>query len=158
MDNPLYDYRANLLARLESIVGEMGDAMAAIPESQWHTVLLSDRSPHLILSSLCAVERLAYLPRLRRLIAEDSPTLKNFDPDRWQAEQYDPAVPMTTLLAEYAGLRESELQLLRPLPPEGWARVGRHPTFGRHTVQWWAERILEHSMIHLRELRGINNE
>jgi hypothetical protein len=154
MENPLYDYRARLLARLESVVGEIGEAIAVIPERQWRTRRGDGRSPHLILSSLCAVERLAYLPRLRRLIAEDLPTLKNFDPDRWQAGQYDPTIPMAALLADYAGLRESELQLLRALSPAGWARAGRHPAFGLRTVQWWAERILEHSMIHLRELRG----
>lgn len=155
MDNPLYDYRARLIQRLESVVGEVGDAIAAVPEYRWHDRFNGHhRSPHLILSSLCAIERLAYTLRLRRLVTEESPTLDNFDPDRWQAEHYDSTLSMTTLLANYAGQREAQLQLLRPLSPEGWAREGRHPTFGLRTVQWWAERILEHSMVHLRELRG----
>ncbi len=57
-------------------------------------------------------------------------------------------------LADYAGLRESELQLLKPLRPADWARAGRHTTLGLRTLQWWVERMLEYAEEHLKELRS----
>ncbi len=145
----LYDYRARLLVRLEAIADEIASAIAAIPQSRWHEPMTPEgRSPHTILSSLRGLERYVYSLRLRRILAEDSPRLAAFTPD-----PPDPALTMADLLAEYKTLRQAELELLRHLPSAGWARAGRHPLFGVRTVLWWAERTLEHSKRHLRELR-----
>ena len=155
MTDPLLEYRDRLISRLESIVPDIADSIAAIPESRWHEPIMPGaRSPHAIVTRLRDVERNAYITRLQRLLNEAAPQFESFDPEAWEAEQYNPDEPMTTLLADYAGLREAELQLLRPLTPAGWIRSGRHITFGIRTVQWWAERILQHGEEHLRELRG----
>lgn len=155
MTEPLPEYRARLLNRLESVVPDIADSIAAISERRWHEPMLpGSRSPHAIAAHLRDVERQAYLIRLRRLLNEDSPEFESFDPLAWEAGNYDAAEPMTALLAGYAGLREIEMQLLRPLTPQDWARGGRHITFGIRRVQWWAERILAHAEDHLRELRG----
>ncbi|MBI3240926.1 MAG: DinB family protein [Chloroflexi bacterium] len=146
----LYEYRERLLNRLEAIATEIAGAVTEIPQSRWREPVKPDgRSPRAILSSLCDVERYAYSLRLQRILAEDTPTLDSFTP-----QPQNPALTMTDLLAEYKTLRQAELEILRRLPPAGWGRVGRHPTFGLRTVQWWAERTLEHSKRHLQELRG----
>ena len=155
MSDPLLDYRARLLDRLESVVPDLADAVAAIPEERWPDPIRAEgRSPHAIVAHLRDVERHTYLIRLRRLLAEDLPTFEFFDPPDWAAEYYRPAEPMTAILADYAGLRETELQILRSLTPDQWGRRGRHLTFGARTVQWWAERMLESAEDRLRELRG----
>jgi hypothetical protein len=100
------------------------------------------------------VEREAYLPRLRRLLGEASPSFEPWDSPSWDSEVYDPHEPLTQILADYAGLRESELQLLKPLRPADWARAGRHTTLGLRTLQWWVERMLEYAEEHLKELRS----
>ncbi len=152
--DPLYEYRARLVERLETIVPEIADAVAAIPEGEWHIPLAPDeRSPHAIVAHLRDTEAQPYLTRLRRMLKEDSTVFEPFDVERWEAGHYDPAEPMTRLLADYAATREAELQLLRNLPPQGWARSGRHMAFGARTVQWWVERMLEHARRHLLELR-----
>ncbi len=152
--DPLLDYRARLLNRLESIVHELADAVAVIPQGRWHDPIgHGGRSPHAILARLRDTEREAYLARLRKLLADETPTFEPYDPPNWESELYDADEPMASLLADYAALREAELQLLRPLSGEGWARTGRHPSFGMRTVQWWVERILEFSINQLRELR-----
>ncbi len=150
MSEQLYDYRARLLDRLESIAAEVAATVAEIPQSRWHEpVKPGGRTPHAILSSLCDVEQYAYSLRLQRILAEDAPALDAFTP-----QPSNPALAMADMLAEYKALRRAELELLRHLPPTGWARVGRHPAFGLRTAQWWAERTLEHSKRHWRELRG----
>lgn len=151
----LYDYRRRLLDKLEGIVPEIADAVAAIPESRWHkSIAPGQRSPHAVAAHLRDVERHAYLVRLRKVLDEESPVLESFDPEGWEAQHYDAAEAMTAVLAEYARLREDELGLLRALPPHSWTRVGRHSAFGVRTVQWWAERMLQHATEHLDELRA----
>jgi hypothetical protein len=154
MTDPLIDYRARLLERLESVVRDLADAVAAIPADRWpEPVRAGARSPHAIVAHLRDVERYAYLNRLQRLIAEESPTFDSFDPANWENDHYNPAESMTSILADYAGLRETELQILRSLSPAGWARSARHATLGQRTVQWWAECMLDNAEGRLRELR-----
>jgi hypothetical protein len=154
MPDPLLDYRARLLERLEAIVPELADAVAAIAEEQWHTPgPAGQRSPHASIAHLRDVERHAYLVRLRRLLAEEHPTFELFDPPDWETSYYQPTEPMTNILADYAGVRESELQILRNLAIEQWARQGRHTTLGVRAVQWWVERMLEYAEDRLKELK-----
>jgi hypothetical protein len=152
--DPLLDYRARLLDRLQAAVPELVETIGLIPEDRWlEPPGPGRRSAHAIVARLRDTERDAYLHRLRRLLKDDSPSFEPYDPPNWEVELYNPGEPMEVLLRDYATLREAELQLLRPLLPEGWARAGRHPSFGMRTVQWWTERILEFTQNSLNELR-----
>ncbi len=154
MANPLYDYRDRLLERLETVVPVLADAVAAIPERRWHLAARSGaRSPHALLAHLRDVEQEVYLARLQHLLTEESPLFQLWESANWETARYNAAEPLTDILAQYAGLREAELQLLRSLAPQQWALTGRHVTLGLHALQWWVERILENSEGPLRELR-----
>jgi hypothetical protein len=155
MGSPLLDYRARLLERMESVVSDLADALAAIPEARWHQARAGHRAPHAILAHLRDVEREAYAGRLKQLLTEDSPAFAQWDSPHWETTVYDPHEAITHILSEYAGLRESELQLLRPLAPNAWARRGRHALLGQRTLQWWAERSLENAENRLKELKAI---
>jgi hypothetical protein len=156
MADPIRDYRTRLLERLEAVVPDLADAIAAIPESRWHTVGdKTIRSPHALLAHLRDVEREAYSIRLKQLLQEDSPLFEQWDSPHWETATYNPNEPVTQILAEYAGLREAELQLLRPLGSKEWSRTGRHALLGRRTLQWWAERILENAEGRLKELHSL---
>ena len=151
----LYDYRARLLDRLESICGEIAQVVRAIsPEKIHQPIQASKPSPHQIIARLRNMEKHAYSLRLQSLITEDSPSMETFPIDHWEAGNYDPAESIESILDEYVALRQNELRLLRALSPHDWTRSGRHNTFGLRTVQWWAERILEYATIQLRELRN----
>lgn len=155
MSDPLLEYRARLLDRLETVVPELADAIAAIPESRWPGPLpRGGRSPHALLAHLRDMEREAYSPRLRRLLSEESPTFDPWDSPDWEAEIYNPNEPLAQILADYAGLRESELQVLSTLQPSDWARSSRHTTLGSRTLQWWVERMLDYAEDRLSELRS----
>src|SRR5258708_5669488 len=156
MASPLREYRARLLERLETVVPDLADAIAAIPEARWHSASdTTTRSPHALLAHLRDVEREAYSVRLRQLLEEESPAFEQWDSPHWETTLYDPHEPVTQILAEYAGLREAELQRLRPLGSREWARTGRHALLGRRTLQWWAERILENAEGRLKELHSL---
>ena len=151
----LYEYRARLLDRLESIPGEIAQAARAIPSEKIHRPTQSGKmSPHQIVARLRNMEKHAYSARLQKLITEELPAMKTFPIDQWEAEHYDPSESVESILDDYATIRQTELHLLRALSPQDWNRSGRHNTFGLRTVQWWAERSLEYATIQLRELRN----
>ncbi len=153
--DPLLEYRDRLIERLETIVSDIADSVAAIPADRWHTPARAGlRSPHALLAQLRDMEGNVYLVRLQRLLAETDPVFEPFSPPNWHTDYYDPSEAMTQLLADYAGLREAELQILRSLKPADWSRTGRHATLGLRTMQWWVERMLEYSTERLLELKG----
>ena len=150
----LLDYRARLLERFERLPAEFARAIAAIPETEWWLRRAADgRSVHALMAHVRDLEALAYLPRLRRILAEDEPALQAFPSHRWSEADYDPTEPMEALLAEYARVREEEMELIWHLPPAGWSRAGFHPPTGRRTAQWWVERGLAHGLEHLGDMR-----
>jgi len=151
----LYDYRARLLDRLESIPDEIAQAARAIPSEKIHRPTQSGKmSPHQIVARLRNMEKHAYSARLQKLITEESPSMETFPIDRWETEHYDATESLESILKEYAAIRQTELTLLRALSPHDWNRSGRHNMFGPRTIQWWAERTLEYATIQLRELRN----
>ena len=149
----LYDYRARLLDRLESIPDEIAQAARVVTPEKIHRPTQSDKmSPHQIIARLRNMEKHAYSARLQKIIAEESPSMETFPIERWEVEHYDPSESIESILNEYITIRHTELNLLRALSPHDWNRSGRHNTFGLRTVQWWAERSLEYATIQLREL------
>ena len=154
----LLEYRAELLARLARQPAELAEAVNAVPEAERTVRRVSgDYTLHQLLAHVRDLEALAFLPRLRRILTEDSPRLEAFPSHHWSLESYQPDEPMTGILADFARAREAALALLRPLPSEGWGRTGFHPPSGPRTAQWWAERIYTHAREHLDEMRRAVN-
>ena len=151
----LLDYRTRLLETFERLPSGLATSIAAIPETEWHARRAPDgQTIHALMAHIRDLETLAYLPRLRRILAEDEPTLVAFPSHQWSEADYDPAEPMETLLAEYARAREEEMELIRRLDSAGWSRAGFHPPTGWRTAQWWVERALAHTVEHLEEIRA----
>jgi hypothetical protein len=151
----LVDYRTRLLHRFERLPAHLAEAIAAIPEAEWWLRRVPDsHNVHTLMAHVRDLESLAYLPRIRRILAEDEPKLEAFPSHRWSDPAYDPTEPMEGLLGDYARAREEEMALIRDLPSSGWSRAGCHPPTGRRTVQWWVERALAHGLEHLAEIRA----
>ena len=151
----LYDYRARLLDRLESIPREIAQTVCAISPQKVHLPIQSGKmSPHRIVARLRNMEKHAYSVRLHKLMTEELPAMEIFPIDQWEAEHYDASESTESILNDYIAIRQNEIQLLRSLSPQDWTRRGRHNTFGLRTIQWWAERSLEYATIQLRELRN----
>jgi hypothetical protein len=149
----LLNYRVLLLARFERLPVDFAQTIAAIPEAEWWLRRISGgHTIHAVMAHVRDLETLAFLPRLRRILAEEGPALHSFGHHRWRDGEYDPTEPMEGLLADYAHAREEELALVRDLTPEGWSRRGFHPPSGWRTVQWWVERALTHGLEHLAEI------
>lgn len=72
--------------------------------------------------------RTAYV-RLRRLIAEDGPTILGYDePEYARRLHYDR--PIASSLAVLGAVRGASLELLEALTPDEWNRRGTHSESG----------------------------
>ncbi len=145
----LLDYRRQLLRRLEQQPGEFAAAVAAIPAAEWHSPRdRLGRSLLAIAAHLRDVEARVFLPRLRRMLAEDHPALTVEASHDEASAGAPPDEPMTDILEGWSRARAELVQALRPLSPAGWSRTGFYPPVGSRTVQWWAERALGHAREH----------
>jgi DinB superfamily len=146
----LFDYRTRLLARLESQPAEAAARLAAFPEAEWHRPRSPEgRSLHRLAAHVRDLESMAFLPRLRRILAEERPVLEAFSSHDWSADDYEPNEAMTHILAGWSQARAEVVDLLPAAAQPAWSRTGFHPPSGQRTLQWWAERIYDHARQHL---------
>ncbi len=148
----LWEYRQRFLDKLAAAPDELRAALAAIPdlrapleEGGWNA--------HQVLVHMRDVNAQVYPLRLYRILEEENPTFENFDGEAWMAAHYDPNEPLEAILTEFARQCSEAADRLRGLSAEAWNRPGTHPSFGTHTLQWWAERMLAHIEEHLTQIR-----
>ena len=124
--------------------------LAGFPEREWFRPRGAEgRSLHHLTAHVRDVEQMAFLPRLRRILSQDHPVLEPFPSHDWSDADYQPAEPLTRILADWSQARSEVLDLL-PAPDHGdWSLTGFHPPSGQRTLQWWAERTYNHVRQHL---------
>jgi hypothetical protein len=111
----------------------------------------SDWTAREIAHHLADSEATAYV-RLRRLIAEDNPTIIGYDEEEFARRlHYDR--PIEPSLAVLAAVRTASLQLLESLTPEEWERAGTHTDSGPYSVGDWLRIYAGHSHDHADQIR-----
>ena len=90
--------------------------------------------------------------RLRRLIAEDNPTIVGYDQEVFaQRLSYDR--PIAASLEAFRWARVSTAEILDRLTDADWARAGTHTESGPYTVERWLEIYAEHAVKHAAQIR-----
>lgn len=154
--NPLHEYRAHLLDRLEAKAREFRAAVQSRKEAE--APLADGWSAHQLAVHTRDVHKMVYGARIQRTIAEENPTFENFDGDAWMAEHYDTSEPVDSVLNELVDLVAQTVAMLRNVPAAAWSRPSRHETYGGgFTTQTWVERSLAHIEEHLITLKQENN-
>jgi hypothetical protein len=146
------DERDERLARYATGAADVEAALAGASESE-----LDRRPPsgawtaREIVHHLADSESMAYI-RLRRLVAEDDPTIHGYDEPEWARRlHYDR--PIEPSLAVVHAVRAASLQLLRSLTDAEWARTGTHAESGGYSVARWLEIYADHSHEHADQIR-----
>lgn len=138
-------YAASPKLLRESVAGMSDEQLKARPVAgRWST-----------LEVVChlADSDAVYAERMKRVIAEDEPTLRSMDPDVWQPR-----------LAYHRRIAEDEIRLLeltrgqmerilRSLTPADFQRKGHHTEDGPLTLQELLRRITEHIPHHVQFIR-----
>jgi hypothetical protein len=90
--------------------------------------------------------------RLRRLIAEDNPTIVGYDQEAFATRlSYDR--PIAASLEAFRWARVSTAEILDRLSEDEWARAGTHSESGPYTVVRWLEIYAEHAVKHAAQIR-----
>jgi hypothetical protein len=108
-------------------------------------------SPAEVLFHLAETDRDYFVPRLRRILAEETPALAPVTATGAGATALDPDV----LLDVFAQARAHGLALLEGLDDAGWCREGIHPTRGRVSIEAYARYMADHDREHLGQLNQL---
>ena len=103
---------------------------------------------HLVDSDLVGAER------MKRVIAEENPTLLNYDENAW-AQRLDYAnAPVEEAVGLFLANRKWMTRILKTLPDEAFARKGMHSVAGSVTLAGLVAKYIGHLDHHLRFLYG----
>jgi hypothetical protein len=141
-----------LIDRFRTGFDDVADSLAGItPQELDRRPPGSDWSAREVAHHLADSETTAYI-RLRRLIAEDSPAIPDYDEEAFARRlHYDR--PIEPSLAVLRAVREASLQLLEALTPEEWERSGTHSEAGPYSVDDWLRTYANHSHEHADQIR-----
>ena len=98
----------------------------------------------------CMDSEIVSVDRLKRMIAEDDPTLIGYDENRFVANLFYDEQPAEDAAAIVALVRRTFARVLRKLPPAAFERAGTHNERGRVTVGSYLEATVEHLEHHVK--------
>ena len=139
------------LDRYRTGFDDVVDALSAITPDELDRRPPDGWTAREIAHHLADSEATAYV-RLRRLIAEDNPTIIGYDEEEFARRlHYDR--PIEPSLAVLASVRAASLQLLESLTDAEWQRTGTHSDSGLYSVDDWLRIYAGHSHDHADQIR-----
>jgi hypothetical protein len=100
----------------------------------------------------CADSETTAAARVRYLLAEKDPVLVAWDQDVWARDLDYHAQPLDLALAVIDAVHANTAHLLRRLPPEAFAKTGRHTELGVISVEKWLAYNAEHLHVHAAQI------
>ena len=98
----------------------------------------------------CMDSELVSIDRLKRMIAEDNPTLIGYDENKFVANLFYDEQPAEDAVAMIGLARRTFARVLRKLPPAAFDRAGTHNERGRVTVGGYLKAVVEHLDHHVK--------
>src|SRR5262249_18456944 len=93
--------------------------------------------------------------RVGKILAEENPSLPDFDGERIAREREYLKLPLAPALDAFAVARADTLRLLRAVSGDQRARAGQQEGVGRVTLADLPRRILDHDRAHLNEIADL---
>jgi hypothetical protein len=92
--------------------------------------------------------------RLRRLLAEEHPTIEGYDEQEF-ARRLHYERPIESSLLVVDAVRRSTADLLRRLTEQEWSREGTHSESGAYSVETWLQIYAAHCHDHADQIRRV---
>jgi hypothetical protein len=96
--------------------------------------------------------------RLRRLIAEDKPTILGYDGDQFARRLFYRERLVEPSLKAIRAVRESSASILERLQETDWNRAGTHSEIGPYSVEHWLEIYAVHCHEHAEQIERVVSE
>ncbi len=149
--------RDRYLAIVRSTPDRLKAALAGIPRK-----LLTWRpapgkwSIHEIVCHMRDAERLGYLYRYSKILAEDNPTLPDVDGDKLALERQYGRMNLREVLRDWRAARKEVLAILKKVKPDQWQRIGTHEFLGPFSLEVVLQRqALGNDEAHLGQIEDI---
>jgi DinB superfamily len=146
--------REALIARYQAGPALLKAALAKVPPEavQWRPAP-GEWSAHEIVVHCADSEANAAL-RIRYLVAEPDPLIVGYDQEEW-ARRFDyHDLPLEPALLTVEAVRANTVPLLRRLPEQAWAKVGRHTESGTYSADRWLEIYAAHLEEHAAQIEA----
>jgi hypothetical protein len=114
-----------------------------VPDGEW--------TVEQVVRHLIAVEWDVHQARLRDVATASEPAWDWTEPGPWTGE---PSLDLEGVLSRFGAARQETLATLAALDEAGWARTGRHTTFGMLDVAGLVRNAVDHDAEHLAGLDG----
>ena len=143
-----FDVLAQTPGQLRKLLDEIEPDALLVPErpGKW--------SIHEIVQHLADAE-LVWGYRLRRVLAEDRPTLEGFDQDRWGVRLQYRKSDVRSAAVLFECLRMANLELLRRMEEADLERVAVHAERGEESVRHMIRLYAGHDLAHLKQINRI---
>jgi len=105
-----------------------------------------------VVGHLIEAELRGFAGRIRTILANDHPSLQNWDQDEVARQRRDCEKDPRALLDEFAAMRAQGVELVRTLEPGDVARGGLHPLVGELTVGDLLYEWVHHDRNHLKQI------
>jgi len=145
--------RRELLAELAAMPAFLETAFAALDAEQ--TTLRGPQglfSPVEQVWHLADLEREGFAARIDRLYREAEPQLPDFDGTAWAAARNYRSLSLAAGLRAFASARTDNIEKLRKLPEDAWARSGTQAGVGKVSLCDIPSMIQQHDAAHRREI------
>jgi hypothetical protein len=146
--------REALIRRYANGPARLKAALATVPAEalQWRP-RPGEWSAHEVVVH-CADSETNAAGRIRWLAAEADPVIQGYDEAEW-ARRFDyHQLPLEPALALVEAVRANTAALLRRMPEDAWARVGRHTESGRYGAEDWLNIYAEHLEVHAAQIEA----
>ncbi len=146
-----------LLNNLRSLPNELADLLGDLDEEmlRWRPIPNKWTIKELI-CHLRDMEKLAYLARYHRIIAEYNPYLENIDQNRVADDGDYLNQNAAAAFQEFKKLRTETVRTLGRVSVEDWSRAGVHQTDGLMTIEQLVNRQIKGNDInHLNQMKDI---
>jgi hypothetical protein len=146
------DTRARMIQQYEQGYAAVEDALAGATEVELDARPAPEEWTAREIVHHLADSEMTSAIRLRRLLAEENPTIVGYDQEEFARRLRYDRPPEGSLLA-FKGARESTVPLLRTLSDEDWSRAGTHTESGPYSVETWLEIYVAHGQDHAEQIR-----
>ena len=150
--------RADLIARYRSGHAVIAESLAGIDEAGLDARPADGGwTPREVVHHTADSEMTSAV-RLRRLIAEENPTIVGYDGDIFAERLHYADRPIEPALEAIAGARSTTAQILDRLTEVEWAGTGTHTESGSYGVERWLEIYALHCDEHADQIRRAREE
>ncbi len=147
--------RQKLIAQYAEGYEEVVKSLEGFPENQLTAHPLEGKWSACEIVHHLADSEMTSAIRLRKLLAEDRPTIQNYDEADYAVRLKYNERPMQHALDALRGARATTTELLNLVSEEDWQREGSHPEHARYSVEDWLRIYAAHAHNHAAQIRRL---